>query len=226
MSGTNMNFGLFGIWNDIIRLCTGEKVIYEKLDLSLEATTARARYTALWSSTALAYAILFTWLQSHQIPQWLQVQSSVLSVVIIALLAIVMALISGIVGYGLLRIYTLIGHNLTTNLLKVRGQRLRLLSLQTTTLSLSVPFVIAWVIARYVPLLGGFLMLVIGVYAVILLARGYNYIFHVRKVKGLWVLLGGTMLTVFVLCIGALAIAVALAVIWFLVLVVLRGFRH
>lgn len=226
MQDSERKFGPHQFWIDFLRLCLGERVIKDNLDIPLQSAVVRSRYASVWASTLTAYAMIITHLTLDGLPRWLGVPSLLLRVVFFVIAGLVIAGLAGTVGYGLLRLYTLVTHNLTTNLFKVRGQRLRLLSVETTLLGLLVPIAGGWVIHVFAPVLGWAILIGATLYGLVLLARIYNVIFHTKGLRGLYVLIGGTLVTWFVLAIGALAISVAAAVIGFLVLLVLRGFRH
>ncbi|KPV43685.1 hypothetical protein [Alicyclobacillus ferrooxydans] len=226
MQVAERTFGPYQFWIDFLRLCMGERVIKDNLDIPFDKAVVRSRYAALWASTLTAYAAAITYLHRDGLPKWLMTQSTSLRAVLLVIIALVLAGVSGTVGYGVLRLYTLVTHNLTTNLFKVRGQRLRLLSVETTLLSLVLPIAAGWVLQLYSLVLGWAVMLIAILYGLILLSRIYNVIFHIHRLRGLYVLVGGTLVTWFVLSIGALAIAVAAAVVGFLILLVLRAFHH
>jgi hypothetical protein len=212
-------------WYTLIKLCTGEQVLYQNLDRSLQETIVRARYAAAWSGTIVSLLVFWTWFINHGLPLWLNGHGTI--PIVLTVFTVILGVVgAGLIGYGLLRLYTLLAHNLTTNLFKVRGQRLRLLSVQTSLLSLVFPLALARGLATYHPTVGWLLIVLVCGYAVSLMARAYNYIFHLNGLRGLLVLCGGTLVTWFVLAIGALALCAAIGVIGFFGAVILRAFHH
>ncbi|QSO45975.1 hypothetical protein [Alicyclobacillus mengziensis] len=226
MHDNSAYYGPLTYWHNLLGLCTGERVVQENLDIPLDKAVVRSRYAAFWSSTLILYAIGVYLLELHGWPHWLTSIPMAFKLVMFILGVLVIIFAAGFIAYGLLRLYTLVGHNLTTNLMKVRGQRLRLLSAETTLLSLSAPLVAGFVVHTIFPTLGWGIMMATVLYGIVLTARIYNTIFHIQGLSGLWVFLGGTLVTWFVLAIGALAVAVAGGVIGFVLLLILRGFRH
>lgn len=219
-------YGPLTYWRDLLRLFTGEGVIHENMDIPLDEAVVRSRYASFWSSALIVYAIAMYLLTGHNNPQWTTSLPLAVELLTFVVGIVVVIVGAGFAVYGLLRLYTLVGHNLTTNLFKVRGQRLRLLSAETTLLSLVAPFVGGLMVRTMFPVLGWAIMTATVLYAVILAGRVYNTIFHTKGISGLWVFLAGTLVTWFVLAIGALAVAVAAGVIGFLLLLILRGFHH
>lgn len=226
MDDKTANYSPLTYWHNLLGLCAGERIVQENLDIPLDQAIVRSRYAAFWSSTLVLCAIAVYLLERHDWPHSLTSVPMALKLVMFVLYILIIIFAAGFIAYGLLRLYTLVGHNLTTNLMKVHGQRLRLLSAETTLLSLSAPLVAGFVVHTIFPTLGWGIMMVTVLYGIVLTARIYNTIFHIQGLSGLWVFLGGTFVTWFVLAIGALAVAVAGGVIGFVLLLILRGFRH
>lgn len=213
----------------LVRLFAGWKEIDRHLDLPLQAAVVRARWSVGWTVATLAAGALI----AH--PNALRSVARLLTnrlhtpstTWFVGIAGSVIALALAItVAYGLLRMYTLITHVLVTNVFKTRGQRLRLLNAQATLLPLSAPTGFALALSPSAPDVTWGLFVAIIMYAATLLSYAYNRIFHQHRLRGFLLLVEGTLLTWFVIAIGALAIAVALAVIAFFVVLVLRAFTH
>lgn len=215
-------------WRTLVRLCTGWNEVHRALDTPLADAVVRSRWFTSWSAAVLLASVSVSY---H--PWWRRVwQRHMLgllpagarwAVVVLGVAAAVAACMCA--AYGLFRMYTLVGHVLTVNVFKTRGQRLRLLNVQTVLLPLCTPAGAGIVLLRFAHILGLSVLAAVLCYAMVLLSYGYNLIFHRQGLRGFLLLIEGTLLTWFVLAIGALAIAVALAVIAFFVVLVLRAFR-
>ena len=186
----------------------------------------RSRWAAGWTSALFLLTVLYR--QGTVIQTTLHhVSADVgLKVAGVTFAAVTSLLLAGGLGYGFLRLYTLVTHVMTVNIFKVRGQRLRLLNVQTSVLSLAVPVLMGIAAMPDSPLGGWHIVGAFSLFAIALLARGYNLIFHRERLSGLWLLADGTVVTWFVLAIGALAITVAVAVMALLLLLILRIFKR
>lgn len=215
----------FDYFLSLARLSHGRQAINVYLDTPLSDATIRSRIASVWAAlfSLIGYT---TYRYNMDIPARLSKLPMVPRVVLFVLLFIAIWLCLSVAGYGFLRLFTLVSHNLTTNLLKVRGQRLRLLNVYTTLLSLFAPMCLGLGISHWNSDLGFILLAALGVYALVLLTFGYNVIFHKQGWQGFRLVVLGLSVTAFVLAIGALAIGVAAAVVAFLVVVVLRPFLH
>lgn len=196
------------------------------LDTPLPQAYQQSRAHSGWSGVLVTCAVLLhhhaqlaRWAASWTIPP--SNQSMVLYGLALALIGL-----SSPTMYGLVRLYTLVTHVLVTTVFKVRGQRLRLLNLESTVLPLLA--LVACGIALLIPLpwVGSALIVASLSYGLILLARGYNVIFHQSKWGGFGLVVGGLFLTAFVFCVGAIAIAIGFGVISFFAAVIARPFHH
>jgi hypothetical protein len=215
----------FAYWTTLLELLSRPRVLEHYLDVPLAQAIPRSRWMTAWSTTILGLAFL---LHFHlALTHWLLGHSATPSRVASACIYVVTLALTAVIGYGFFRLYTLVCHVLTINVFKTRGQRLRLLNAEATLMTLSAPAAAAYIVALIQPTLGWALFWATFVYFVVLFAHAFNIIFHKQRLGGLWLLLGSTAVTWFVLAIGALAIAVTLAVIAFFIIAVLRLFvRH
>jgi hypothetical protein len=208
-------------WWTLYRTLRGRPPLKETLDMPLGAAVIRARWAVVWTVLCWAAATVNEIMRKaaklgplpHRTwPVWVG-------------LYVLCVACAAVLGYGLFRLYTLVTHVLTVNVFKARGQRLRLLNVETTVLSLSAPCALGWGLRSLSPGVGDIIVGLSILGATALLARGYNLVFHTTGWKGLLLLVGGTLITWFVLSIGLLAVLVALAVVSFLAVVVLRLFQ-
>lgn len=212
-------------WITLARLLKGPRALRDGLDRPLEEVIAKSRWATLWSVIVLVVAILIGSPRIHNLLAHTEQQHGTLAPLFIALGTLVAVCLTFFVSYGLLRLYTLISHNLTTNLFKVRGQRLRLLHTFATVLSLT-PFVgLAFALHMVVPVVSTLLYVLTGLYTLYLTERVYRVIFH-RNTHTLDLVIGGTLVSCFVLAICGVAVAAALGVIGFLFAVIVRSALH
>lgn len=217
---------VFEYWRTLYAILRGQPVLERTLDVPLQEAVIRSRWAAGWTSALLLLTILYrqgTVIQTtlHRVPVDVG-----LKVTAVAFAAVTSLLLAGGLGYGFLRLYTLVTHVMTVNIFKVRGQRLRLLNVQTSVLSLAVPVLMGIAAMPDSPLGGWLIVGAFSLFAIALLARGYNLIFHRERLSGLWLLAEGTVVTWFVLAIGTLAITVAVAVMALFLLLILRIFKR
>jgi hypothetical protein len=217
----------FAYWTTLLQLLSRGHVVEQHLDIPLAEAGPRSQWASAWATTILCLSLFLRYHSS--IVQEVARQfgatgpaSMVTSTVILLLILILAA----VVGYGFLRLYTLVSHVLTINVFKTRGQRLRLLNVETTLLSLAAPLAGGYAVSLLIPTLGRTIVVLTCIYFVVLLAHGYNTIFHKRRFAGFWLLVGASLVTWFVLGIGALAITVSFAVVAFFALAILRIFVH
>lgn len=213
-------------WKVLGRLTTGDKIVRDRLDCPLQLAVIRAHITSSWAATFVLAAVLTNRYTRHPLPSLLTKLDDKMQVLACAAIIFVLWLVSCLVSYGFLRLFTLLTHNLTTNLFKVRGQRLRLLNVYTSGLSFAFPLAVATVLEPFAKAPALIIIGALSCYLTVLLARAYNLIFHKSGWQGFRLLVGGFMVTAFVLCIGVLAIAAAISVIIFLVLVLFRPILH
>lgn len=217
----------FAYWITLLHLLSRRHVVEQHLDIPLATAVPRTQWASAWSTTIFCLSLFLRYHSS--IVQGVARQfgakgptSTGISTGILLLLLILAA----IVGYGFLRLYTLVTHVLTINVFKTRGQRLRLLNVETTLLSLTAPLAGGYAVSFFIPAIGWTVVALTGIYVLVLLAKSYNIIFHKRRFSGLALLLSAAVVTWFVLCICALAITVSFAVVAFFVLAILRVFVH
>ncbi|MCL6592870.1 MAG: hypothetical protein K6T31_02750, partial [Alicyclobacillus sp.] len=205
-----------GYWRTLWQVVRRPAALADWLDLPLATGLARSRWTAAWSSACWEVA----WGLHHLPPkQWLQgrflheLMAPAWANTGMAAVLLLAALAAGMVAaYGLLRLYTLLSHVLATNVFRVRGQRLRLLNIECTALTLAAPAAAGWALTCLWPLLGWSLTAVSVLYGTYLWIRGYTLVFHLASwQRGLWLWLRTTLVTGFVLSLCSLAVAVAIA---------------
>lgn len=213
-------------WTTCIQtILRGPRTIQTNLDLPLDAGIERARWFTAWTVLHLSIGLLVAYPKLLQglIKHLGKAQDNPFSVETI-LLWLLLSVLATPVVYGLLRLYTLVNHVMVINVFKSRGQRLRLLNVEATLLSVTPVFTIGLVIRNFLPLVGVLLITVTALHVLFLLGYGFDLIFHKRGIQGLFLVLGSYIVTGFVLLMGGLAITVSLAVIAFLVLAFLRLF--
>ncbi|GMA52285.1 hypothetical protein GCM10025857_36420 [Alicyclobacillus contaminans] len=194
-------------------------------DSSLETATVRAVWTSLWAGVITATAVLMHHIHAIRFEFHRLSSPHPQAAIWFGIALAVGWLASGPACYGLLRLYTLVHHVLVLNVFKCRGQRLRLLNLHTQLLPLTAPLAAAYACWPVAPRLGASLTTAVVAYSVCIQAVAYNAIFHRRRLGGLGLLLGGSVITWFVLAVGALAIAISVAVLCFFALLLLRAVR-
>lgn len=216
-----------GYWFTLGRLLRGTRVLHQQLDIPLEPGIRRSRWTALWVAGLGVAAVLIArpdvWpalRQALRLPAagWASAATLAAWVALAGLLAIV--------TYGLLRLYTLVAHVIATNVFKTRGQRLRLLNVECTALTLAAPVSAGVALTHWSVWGGALIACAFALYAAWVMALGYAAVFHKRPLSGLWLWLATSAVSGFVLLIGALAVAVTAGVLSLFFLVVLRMFVH
>lgn len=216
----------FAFWQTLIQLSQGKRTLLTHLDIPLTDAVARSKWGVAWSTLLIVIVALFLKLSAIQhllttkyglIHSWPYVMG---------LFTLVVGSILGAILYGLFRLYTLVAHVMTINIFKTRGQRLRLLNIETTLLPLIVPLGIGIAIRDVSPWIGNLIVVATLLYLIYLAGVAYNVIFHKTGVQGMRLFIGSTLVTWFVLAIGALAITVALSVIAFFLLLILRLFER
>jgi hypothetical protein len=216
----------FSYWTSLWYVFTRRHAIPESLDIPLQAAILRSRWMTGWSMLILVIGLIWRYPAIiHRVNLLVTLNPSPHSLTagVFLLLAV---FVTSILGYGLLRLYTLVAHNLTTNIFKTRGQRLRLLNLETTLMTFSFPLTIGLMLTKVSLVAGGIVIGLSLLFLIILLSYGYTLIFHKRGLQGFYLLIGSTLLTLFVFLMGAIAVAVSLGVMAFFVLVILRLFVH
>jgi hypothetical protein len=218
---------MFDFWQTLMDLVCFRDVVRNRLDVPLEFAIPRSRWAAGWTAAVAMLAAWIRWPDALSlVVDPLQVPAAFRPVLAAAAFVVAVAL-SVPLAYGFLRLYTLVHHVMVMNVFKCRrGQRLRLLNFYSSTLPLVVPVAMGVDISTVSRAVGGALVCATAAYYLYLTAVAYNRIFHRRQLGGLGLWLGGTLVTWFVLFIGALGIAVALAVIAFFCLAVMRVFTH
>ncbi|WP_067933126.1 hypothetical protein [Alicyclobacillus kakegawensis] len=214
-------------WRDLVRLLGRPRSVLDHLSQPLATAILRCRWATAWS---VIVAALASW-TIH--PDWPTQAARLVSGrpvhPALANFGFVLAVLVSIpIVYSGLRLYTLIHHVVAVNVCRTAGIRLKLLNLETKLLPLTVLFAIGWVGTAWQPWLGRVWLAAVSVLALWLLGEGHNAIFVRRRRKrlgrlggiGLW--LTAKLLTLFILAVGAAAIAVAISVISFLVLLLLR----
>ncbi|MCL6627291.1 MAG: hypothetical protein K6T68_11995 [Alicyclobacillus shizuokensis] len=215
-------------WKDLIRLLSRPRSVLDHLSQPLATAVLRCRWATAWSVGVTALA---SWIVH---PDWPTQAARLVSgrpmPPALANLGVFLAALLCIpIAYGGLRLYTLIHHVVAVNVCRTAGIRLKLLNLETALLPLTVLFAIGWVGAAWHPWLGQAWLAAVSVLALWLLGEGHNAIFVRRRRKrlgrlggiGLW--LTAAVLTLFILAVGAAAIAITISVISFLVLLPLRA---
>lgn len=213
-------------FTSLYSLCRGPRTIFKTIDTPLDRAIRTSRHTTAWTVIVMVLSLAVTqpaWIERLEYQSGWRPAHGLLT----CLIWIIVTAIAVPVAYGIVRLYTLVGHVMTLNVFKARGQRLRLLNLHTSLLTLSFPAAAIIVLYRTVPGLGAVLACAVALYFCVIAAIGYNFIFHRRALGGFLLWMGGSLVTLFVLFIGLLALLVALGVIGFFAVVLLRiGHRH
>jgi hypothetical protein len=215
-------------WTTLMHLLTRKDVIESTMDIPLDSAVGRTIRAVSWATVLglISFAIAMPTTVLH-LQAMLPFPAPSTRAMALYFVMVVLAPILSILLYGFLRLYTLVSHVMTINVFKTRGQRLRWLNAETTILSLTAPFAIGWTLSRLNVLLGRGLMLAVAIYALYLFSHAYHLIFHKKtRIGGLLLFLGSTLVTWFVLLIGALGVMVAFSVLWLFILMVLRVFHH
>ncbi|MCF8563445.1 hypothetical protein LLE49_01640 [Alicyclobacillus tolerans] len=214
-------------WKTLYFVMKGPSAIRETMDIPLQQALPRARWFTFVSVLLVG---VFLWVSPTsgivRLVSGLHIAAPTHAHLTSSLMAVAIILISMPVVYGLFRLYTLLAHVMSLNVFKARGQRLRLLNMETTLLTLAVPIAAGYVVLQITPVGGWLLILAFSLYGFVLASYGYNLIFHKQGLRGSGLLIGSALVTGFVLAIGALAVLVSLAVIAFLILLLLRLFVH
>jgi hypothetical protein len=212
-------------WLNIIRLGQHPKVTAQDVDVPLLVAVSQAKWAVTWTVVLAWLTILIC--DTNRIRNWfIPITGTNRADALSFFLFAVCGLIAIPIGYGFFRLYTLVTHVLTLNVFQTRGQRLRLLNLETKMLSLTVLICVCSICTHYLPTLGAILCILVAGAVLWLFAVGYNHIFHKKSFGGLALFIGGTIVTWFVLFIGALAISVMVAVLAFFAILILRSFTH
>jgi len=210
---------ILSYWSILLALCSGPKVIAAQLDVPLDVAVPRAWSALTWT------LLLFTLSAIIATPTWLSHPLHHIALPSTAVLGFAFVLSIPIL-YGFFRLYTLVNHIITINIFKTRGQRLRLLNLETKILSLSAPLAALWLVYQLRPTLAIYFAAVVILYGIYLSGYGYNLVFHKTKWRGIALFIQSSIVSWFVLAIGALAVTVALSVLSFFILLILRPFLH
>lgn len=216
-------------WRTLGRLCMGWHVVAVTLDLPLDQAVRRSRRFIVWALAVMTAGLVIAnpgLLTGSEALLARHLGISAWVWVVWAIVAVTALIFAAVVAYGLLRLYTLIHHVLTLNVFKTRGQRLRLLNVETTLLPLSVPTAAAVALNPHAHLASWVLYAAVLIYGTCTLAYAYDHIFHQTGLRGLLLLIEGTLLTWFVMGAAAIAIAAALGVIVLIIVLILRGFVH
>lgn len=128
---------IISYWQSLIELVTHPKTAVEKVDVPLPAAATQAKWNSGW--TVLCFWLTILVVHGKQLPHTADsLFGSPLPGIVAWLSFLLCGMIAVPLTYGFLRLYTLVTHVLTLNVFKVRGQRLRLLNLETKLLPLSV----------------------------------------------------------------------------------------
>lgn len=213
---------IWGYWQALMRLLLGKRVLLSYLDIPLEDAVQRAKYSVAWSTFLVGVGLLT--LKFSAIHQTLTIKYGLVHSwpYVLCLLALVGIAILSTVFYGFFRLYTLVAHVMTINIFKTRGQRLRLLNIETTLLSLTAPLAVSIAVYTVAPWVSNLIIAATSLYLIYLASVAYSVIFHKTGPQGMRLFIGSTLVTWFVLGIGALAITVAFSVIAFFILLILR----
>jgi hypothetical protein len=218
---------MFDYWHTFVDLLRFRDVVRTHLDHPLQSAISQSRWAAAWTGAVVVLAAWLRWPQAEDaVLNQLQVPTHVRAVIDVGILLLALSFAIPAV-YGFLRLYTLVHHVMVMNVFRCRrGQRLRLLNFYSSTLPLAVPVAAGVDIAAVSRAVGWALIGAAAAYYIYLTSVAYNRIFHRQKLGGFGLWLGGTVLTWFVLLIGAIGIAAALAVVSFFALAVMRVFAH
>lgn len=215
---------LFSYWSTMVLALLRPRYAEQHIDIKLEEAVRRSRWYSAWSTI-----IWSLWLLGERFSlwtNWLNNKAGTANPAWQWIITIVLVFIAIPVAYGLFRLYILLTHVVTLNVFKVRGQRLRLLNLQTTILTLSGPTVLGLALLPLNTSIGNLILAICVIYAVWMTARGYNSIFHKTRIGGLLLFIGATLITGFITAMAGVALAAALGVIGFFLLLILRSFTH
>ncbi|MCL6453679.1 MAG: hypothetical protein K6T78_08670 [Alicyclobacillus sp.] len=216
----------FEYWLLIPALCRGDRAVRERMDIPLQQAVTRTRVASGWAWACTLAAIAANVLPSHAMPTaWTRLtlfaQVGLWTCTTLAALAF-----GGAAAYGFLRLFTLVSHNLTTTLFKVRGQRLRLLNVLASCQTFVVAYAAGAVLEPRSPVVAWVWCVGVSVYLAWVLARSYAVIFHSSFRQAVRLVLGGFLISAFVLAVGAVAVGAALGVIALVVILLIRPAIH
>ncbi|QQE77134.1 hypothetical protein [Alicyclobacillus sp. SO9] len=215
---------VFSYWSTMVLTLIRPRFAEQHIDIQLEEALNRSRWYTAWSTIIWAFWLYTT--QHRLWIHWLSHQAGIVSPGWQWLMTLFVVFISLPVTYGLFRLYILLTHVVTLNVFKVRGQRLRLLNLETTMLTLSGPTVVGLAVMPSSESIGNLILAICIIYAGWMTARGYNHIFHKTRVKGFLLFVGATLVTGFIAAMAGVALAATLGVLGFFLLLILRSFTH
>ncbi|MCL6516637.1 hypothetical protein [Alicyclobacillus sp.] len=215
-----------GFWRTLWRLRRGPGAVLELLDIPLDLAIRRSRGTAGWVTALGLLAVCIARPDLWVAPQRVLHLPPHAGPAVLAAVWVVFAIGLAAAVYGLLRLYTLVAHVMATSVFKARGQRLRLLNVECTALALAAPAVVGVALTRWAPVLGWTVAALSALAGLWCMAVGCGAVFHRSAPAGLWLWSGATLVTVFVLGIGAIAVAAALGVLSLFILVFLRVFAQ
>ena len=205
----------------------GRQAVHSHLDVPLNQAIVRSRWFTAWNVLVPGLGLMWArpslvrGFAHHLFGETLSHPPGLSTVVWLA--AMILALPT---AYGLFRLFTLVNHIMAINVFRTRGQRLRLLNVETTVSSLSPIVVAGLMVSRLSEPFGYAIIGLTAVFALFLLSYGFNLIFHKAGIRGLILLIESYLVTWFVLLMGGLAITVTMAVLAFFVVVALRLFVH
>lgn len=212
---------LWGFWTHLVRLVVHPTSALDSLDIPLEQALTKSRWFSAWAALMVALSVWISRLQHGESGLLtIRTQGTYLN----GVLSVVLAIVWIPVFYALFRLYTLITHVITLNVFKTRGQRLRLLNLLTSLLPMTVLAPVISAFWTHIPVVSVVLLCAALVELIWVFALGYNKIFHKTGLRGVILWLEGTLVSGFVLAIGALAVTVTIGVLAFFVLLFLRMF--
>jgi len=218
----------FTYWTTLyFTVVRGHQAIRSHLDVPLDQAIRRSRWFTAWNVVVLGLGLMLARPQLlTSLAHRLLGETSSHQVGWATLVWLMVMVIAIPAAYGLFRLFTLVNHIMAVNVFRTRGQRLRLLNVETTVSSLSPIVAFGLIVSRLSGPVGYTVVILAGLFAVFLLAYGFNLIFHKTGIRGLVLLVESYLVTWFVLLMGGLAISVMIAVLAFFVVVALRLFVH
>lgn len=225
MTQSDIKRGTLGYWKALFGLLQGKPPLLN-LDRTLPEAFNQSKTSAGWSGGLLYVSVLIGWQPGtpHWLTQWSAQPGLFWTIAILAGIGLGCCWIACL--YGLLRLFTLVNHVLVTTVFKVRGQRLRLLNLETDILPLGVVTSIGLACLHLSVSVGLSIVFASLVYGLVWLSVGYNAIFHTHRLRGLGLVIGGIFLTGLVFAIGIIAIGIMLGVMAFIIAALIRPFHH
>lgn len=205
----------------------GRQAVRNHLDVPLNQAIVRSRWFTAWNVVVLGLGLMWArpnfvrGFAHHLFGETLSHPPGLSTVVWLTAMILAMP-----AAYGLFRLFTLVNHIMVINVFRNRGQRLRLLNVETTVSSLSPIVVVGLMVSRLSEPFGYAIIGLTAAFAVFLLSYGFNLIFHKSGTQGLILLIESYLVTLFVLLMGGLAISVTMAVLAFFLVVGLRLFVH